>query len=231
LIALMQLFVRFGSGDCLMYACRLYGCALGLAVFRWVPAGWTRRQVLKRWAEREFPVPKRLRYLLVPVAVFLVMFMGWVPFFILVSDGGPVAINAPVLLPFYQYFQARVPIAFEDAIFKLLRFGMLGLVISTAMGSGAPLRSLRRVLVVCGWCALLSVVIEVMQVFIPTRWPGATDLVVAMIGGAAGVGFHVWLTDHLRGLAWAPRATSCETTDEHRYTRIMGSRELLAAGR
>jgi VanZ family protein len=231
IVALTQLFVRFGSGDYLMYACRLYGCALGLAVFRWVPAEWTRRRVLKRWAERGFSVPRRTRWLLVPVAVFVVLFMGWVPFFVSVSEEGPKAINAPVLLPFHQYFQARVPVALEDVIFKLLRFGMLGLVISVAMGAGAALRSPRRVLKVCGWCVLLSLVIEVMQVFIPTRHPDATDLVVAMLGGASGVGFHVWLTGHLRGLAWAPRATLHRTPDEQRFTQMGGSHEPLATGR
>jgi VanZ family protein len=118
LMVVLQLFVRFGTGNYLMYGARLLGCVLGVTAYQRVPLEWVRRNIVGCWPSSGLRISSWLRFLLVPCALFIVLFMGWVPFFFSMEGTRPVAVNAPVFLPFHQYFQAQTAIAYQDFFFK-----------------------------------------------------------------------------------------------------------------
>jgi len=152
--------------------------------------------------------------------------MGWAPFVYTTEGAGPAAINVPTLLPFWNYFQASPPIAVQDICFKILRFGALGLVLSMmqgrATGNGTGARAVR----IGAICLLVSLVVEVVQMVIPTRQPDATDLILGFAGGALGVLFHGWLAQFLAG-----GGKSIADSTEHRDVQPSGRMQSDRPGR
>lgn len=193
----LGLLVRFGSGDTETYWFRLFGCVAGMVLSGMVPESWTERARMRQWAELGCPIRNRTRFPLLPCAVFVILLMGWAPFVYSTEGGGLAAINVPTLLPFWNYFQASPPIAVQDICFKLLRFGALGLVLSMMRGRAAENGAGARAVRIGATCLLVSLVVEVVQMVIPTRHPDTTDLILGFAGGAMGVLFHGWLAQFL----------------------------------
>ena len=82
---------------------------------------------------------------------------------------------------------------------------------AAANGAGA------RVVRIGATCLLVSLVVEVVQIVIPTRHPDPTDLILGFAGGAMGVLFHGWLAQFLIG-----GGTSQTDRAVHRDVRTRG---------
>ncbi|MCK4659912.1 MAG: VanZ family protein [Phycisphaerae bacterium] len=93
-------------------------------------------------------------------------------------------------LPMATYQNSRFHVAVDDVAHKVLRFGVFGALLAAAFalkdaGAGLP----------CPWRsgALVALVVagsEVVQVLLPSRIPGVTDVLLAWFGTTAGV--YLW---------------------------------------
>lgn len=102
------------------------------------------------------------------------------------------------LFPLARYFLARFPVSAEDIIYKTLRYVVLGVMAALAVGlrprGSFQLRAIRITL----WAVGLSLAIECSQLFIPTRWPDITHIMLAAFGTYAGVLGTRWVNDVYR---------------------------------
>ncbi len=89
-------------------------------------------------------------------------------------------------LPMSAYFQARLPAVMIDLLSKLIRFGVLGIAITLYRAASANPRRTRPL--ICGLLVALAVAVtECLQLWLPSRVPGVTDVLLAGAGTAAGV--------------------------------------------
>jgi VanZ family protein len=89
-------------------------------------------------------------------------------------------------VPMISYFHARLPLATDDCLRKCVRFAILGLAITLFRAASAEPRSARpwrTGLVVAAWIVLL----EGVQLLLPSRVPSVTDVLIALFATAAGV--------------------------------------------
>ncbi len=104
------------------------------------------------------------------------------------------------LFPLARYFLARFPVSAEDIVYKTLRYGVFGVVAVLAVGlrprGSFQLRAIRITMA----AVLLSFVIECAQLFIPTRWPDITHILLAAVGTYSGVIGTRWVNDGYRHL-------------------------------
>jgi len=107
-------------------------------------------------------------------------------------DGSDVfaRLSAANFIPFLPYFQTRADRVFIDVAEDLAMYAVFGALLrmhATLRESERAERS-QGVLSVSPMaaCALLSLCVEFVQVFIPSRFPGMTDPVLATAGGALG---------------------------------------------
>lgn len=92
-------------------------------------------------------------------------------------------------LPMEAYLQARLPVATDDLMHKLLRFALLGGLISLCRltrPDATPTKAWRPGLHVAAAIAVL----ELGQLLLPSRIPGLTDVLIAGVGTAGGVHVH-----------------------------------------
>jgi VanZ family protein len=93
-------------------------------------------------------------------------------------------------LPLGTYQSARFHVAVNDIVHKMARFATLGALLaagSLLTGSGAAARRPWRVGL---WAGLAIAATEVLQLAIPSRIPGVTDILLAALGTTAGVYVH-----------------------------------------
>ncbi len=92
------------------------------------------------------------------------------------------------LLPFRSYQTARLPLAVEDILAKLFRLTLLTAIWTTWRNRGefaSNMGSIKRA--IFGMGAMIAV-LELLQIFIPGRTPATTDILLAVVGAASGVG-------------------------------------------
>jgi glycopeptide antibiotics resistance protein len=85
-------------------------------------------------------------------------------------------------IPLVEYYSRTTGAALYDAMSGLLSYGLL-----VALWP-------RRIVV--AWAILLAVGIEAAQIFVPTRFAGTTDILIAAIGACAGYAFAKAATDY-----------------------------------
>jgi glycopeptide antibiotics resistance protein len=85
-------------------------------------------------------------------------------------------------IPFIEYYQRITGAALQDALVGLLSYGLL-----------AALWPRRAAIV---WAILLAGGIETAQLFLPTRSPGITDVVIAGLGAWIGFSIGKATTEH-----------------------------------
>jgi glycopeptide antibiotics resistance protein len=144
-----------------------------------------------RAADRRWPA-------VVAAAVWLagVAASEWTPFDFS-SDPGLVARHWAALftLPFVNYFHASEWNAFINLVQKMLLVVPLGLLVAMGLGvddTRSAARSASAVLLT----GMLLGVIELGQVFLPTRYPDATDVILGTLGGGAAILLMAWLRPH-----------------------------------
>ena len=117
----------------------------------------------------------------------------------LIEPGGPLTRGWSQInwAPLAGYFFPRISSAVDDILYKILRYGVLGIVAAMACGPIAGRSPYhRRALRIAGWGAGLSTVIEICQVMIPTRFPDLTHVLLAGFGAYAGAVAARWAKDY-----------------------------------
>ncbi len=140
-----------------------------------------------------------------------VLCRGLSPFLVLpdgtlASDGwGQIGI-----IPLAGYFHSAVYTSADDILCKVLRFAILGGLASLAIGleTRGPYHRRAWRLGLC--CAAIAMVIEVCQIYLPTRWCDVTHVMLAALGGYAGAIAARWLNDYYHAVRsdWAARFRS-----------------------
>ena len=136
---------------------------------------------------------RRFVYPALGALVAYVLFTSLSPFVFQRQPGAVLsALRSDSFLPFFSYFwNSRVDIASADFFSKCLRYGVLGIVLGMALRLQGAAASLRSHLFRVVWrCLVLSAAIETAQIFIRSRVPSLTDLIVA--GGASFAGVVVY---------------------------------------
>lgn len=117
--------------------------------------------------------------ILLMVWFIVVAGINWYPFDF-TGAGAFDRLAAIPLIPFADYQQKHYLSAFDDIIHKLLLFVLLGLLLSAN-----PAQRRNAVTVAC-MGALFSAMIELGQVFLPSRYPSLSDVVLGLIACYAG---------------------------------------------
>jgi VanZ family protein len=146
--------------------------------------------LVRWWAPHEAVAPRSRKPL--PAAAILciaalIVLRETAPFLpVTTADSIAQQIARVDVLPMETYLQARLPMAAEDMLAKLIRFALLGVAISVWRATPSDPRRARP------WAtgfvvASATAVLELLQVLLPSRIPAVTDVLLAMFGTAAGV--------------------------------------------
>jgi VanZ family protein len=113
-------------------------------------------------------------------------------------------------VPMLTYLQARLPVATEDLLRKFAQFALLGMAVTlwrTTPPDTRPARPWTTGLVVAAGVAFL----EALQLFLPSRIPAVTDVLLGLLGTAFGVqayrmviAYHSVVSDRRRRKPVAP---------------------------
>ena len=119
---------------------------------------------------------------------FVVLLASWRPFdFKFDQDTYELQIHALLSLPFRSYWSGKLFHAFGDLMRNAFYFAPLGAALAVACARLRP----GRIRGACGPLALgvvagVGLFLEMGQVFLPTRTPDSTDVVLAAVSGAVG---------------------------------------------
>ena len=181
LVGSARLFVLSRGFDITYVVIGPLGAVVGLAFYR---------PLVRRWAPHEAVVPHSRKPLLAAAAfciAVLIALRETAPFLpVTTADGIAQQIARVDVLPMETYLQARLPMAVEDVLAKLIRFALLGVAIAVWRSTPPDPRRARP------WAtglvvAAATAVLELLQVLLPSRIPAVTDVLLAMFGTAAGV--------------------------------------------
>ena len=142
---------------------------------------------------------RRFVYPALVVLVAYVLFTGLSPFVLRRQPGAVLsALRSDSFLPFFSYFwSSRVDAASADFFSKCLRYGVLAIVLGMALRLEGAVASLRSHLFRVVWrCVVLAAAIETAQIFIRSRVPSLTDLIVAGGASYAGVLAYQYALDY-----------------------------------
>jgi glycopeptide antibiotics resistance protein len=126
-----------------------------------------------------------LRRTLLVACLAALVFMEWQPFqFSLSLSQARSRFHQVSLLPFVDYLEGNYIDSLDDGIHKILLFVPLGVLL-------APSTPVSRGSILFRWslAVALAVVLEMGQLFLPTRYPSFSDVLVG--GAAAGIGLLV----------------------------------------
>lgn len=169
----------------------------------------SRREKRPRKREEVWP---RLARAALAVAVTLVLFSGLAPF-AFDFEGLSVAAKAASddFLPFYSYHIGRFDRVCADFWGKSLRYGFLGIAL-WAYWQGPSRRTLElRALSIAAVALLISVLIETCQLFLLSRIPSLTDVIIAPFAAWVGVICAQYAADYYRHtVRLAPPSTAGE---------------------
>ncbi|HTU21296.1 MAG TPA: VanZ family protein, partial [Gemmataceae bacterium] len=130
------------------------------------------------------------RAVLLAFCLAVLIFMEWQPFdFTLSLSQARLRLHEVSLMPFLDYIQGDYLNSLDDGIHKALLFAPLGVLL-------APCSPASRTAMLSRWLlpVLVAVVLELGQLFLPTRYASSTDVLVGAI--ASGIGLYV--TCHYR---------------------------------
>ncbi|MCH7701666.1 MAG: VanZ family protein [Planctomycetes bacterium] len=142
---------------------------------------------------------RRFVYPALVVLVTYVLFTGLAPFVLRRQPGAVLsALRSDSFLPFFSYFwNSRVDVASADFFSKCLQYGVLAIALGMALRLQSTAASLRSHLFRVVWrCVVLSAAIETAQIFIRSRVPSLTDLIVAGGASFAGVVAYQYSMDY-----------------------------------
>ncbi len=100
------------------------------------------------------------------------------------------------IVPMAGYFQSRFSTSVDDIVYKVLRFGVFGVVAALGLGLRPSKPFYRRAGRIAVAGGLISSGIEVAQVYLPTRWPDVTHVLLAMFGSFGGAIGIRWVNDY-----------------------------------
>ncbi len=115
-------------------------------------------------------------------------------------------------LPMAGYFHSRIPASTSDVLHKVLRYGVFGVLTALALGLDTRGSYRRRAWRIAACAAGLAAVVEVCQIYLPTRWPDLTHVLLAGLGSYAGAVGARWLRDYDRAVC-RPQPAAFETAD------------------
>ncbi|MFO0813531.1 MAG: VanZ family protein [Gemmatales bacterium] len=122
---------------------------------------------------------RSIKHLLLLAWAILVCWVNWTPFDFTTS-GAENRLHEISLIPFADYQQKHYLSAFDDLIHKLILFMLLGVMLS--------LETIRKpsaaIIFLTG--TLIAGVIEAGQIFLPTRYPSSSDVVLGAVGAVMG---------------------------------------------
>jgi VanZ family protein len=102
------------------------------------------------------------------------------------------------IVPLGGYFHGRIHSSADDILYKILRYAVFGGLAALAIGldSRGPYRRRAQRVALCG--ALMSLAIELSQIYLPTRWPDLTHVLLGAFGSYAGAITARWARDYYR---------------------------------
>ena len=182
-LSLMQLPVVSRVCDVTDVLFRVLGLGLGCVCLAWF------RRRTEGLSEKRLSVVRRefTAFACAAVGVYIV-YAGLLPMRFSLDPGGPAkSLSSSSFLPFFAYFFARFDIMMGDVLEKLLSYILLAATLSACW---APLRRndvASRLITVTGICLVISVSIEIAQMFIDVRVTSLTDPILAAAGALVGV--------------------------------------------
>jgi len=114
------------------------------------------------------------------------------------------------IIPFAGYFHSAIYTSADDILRKVLRYAVLGGLTSLAIGLKTRRSTHRRAWRLGLCCAAIAAVIELCQIYLPTRWCDMTHVMLAALGGYSGVIAARWLNDYYHAVRgdWAVKFRS-----------------------
>jgi len=111
------------------------------------------------------------------------------------------------LIPFAGYFLPRISTAADDILYKFLRFAVFGAAAALAFGLHSRHGSYHRLAMrIAARGALLSLVAEIAQIMIPTRYTDLTHILLAASGSYFGAIAARWARDYYRAVRYGMTA-------------------------
>lgn len=121
------------------------------------------------------------------VLLYLVM-TGMMPFVFEVAIAGPArALTSTSFLPFHGYFATRFDVMMADLMEKFAAYVLFAAMLITARPALRDAGGLKGMFKVVCLGVTVATLIEFVQMFVPTRVAGLTDLIIAACGCATGV--------------------------------------------
>ena len=102
-------------------------------------------------------------------------------------DGPADSLNSAGFLPFFAYFMARFDIMMADVLEKVIGYVLLAATLTACWAPVCKRSTASRLFIVTAVCLVISLVIEMTQMFIPIRVPSLTDPILAVAGAMVGV--------------------------------------------
>ncbi|MBN1344399.1 MAG: VanZ family protein [Phycisphaerae bacterium] len=99
-------------------------------------------------------------------------------------------------LPMAGYFESRISTSVDDVLYKLLRYAVYGFVAAVALGLDTRRPFRRRAWRIALCAGAMATLIELCQVYLPTRWPDLTHVLLAVFGAYGGAIGARWLNDY-----------------------------------
>ncbi len=183
--AVTQLFVLSRGFHATYIVVGLLGACTGVVLYWPIVRHWESPR--RSDDPRHGRARKRLMLAIVTVAAALIVLQETAPFIpVATVDSIVQQLAAADRMPMVSYFHARLPTATYDLLHKTMRFVVLGIAISVlraAPPGPRPARPWRAGFAVAAAVAAL----EFLQLLLPSRVPAVTDVVIGLLGTAAGV--------------------------------------------